>query len=139
MTVLSPHGVQATPMRGWNTTLSIPDKMLCEPGFVMVSKGKAASGLLCRNGIMGAEPQSDWQTPPELRSARSASVNLSRGFTRYSSWKYKPTLYIARGWRGFCANCWKRESLVPPFGFITSLVKSIALIPTFGIEPSLAL
>src|ERR1700722_15151721 len=97
MTVLSPHGVQATPMRGWNTTRSIPGKMLCEPGFVMVSNGNAASWLAFANGVIGADPQSDWQTPLELRSARSASVNLSRGFTRYSSWKYRPTLYIARG------------------------------------------
>src|ERR1700733_5748836 len=92
MTVLSPNGVQATPTRGWNTTFSIPGRILCEPGFVIVSNGKAASWPISANGINGAEPQSDWQTPLELRSARRASVNFNLGVTRYSSWKYSPKL-----------------------------------------------
>src|ERR1700735_5522684 len=88
------------------------------------------------NAVSGTAAQACWHAPPELRSARSARVNLSRELTRYSSWKYNPKLYIAIGCTGDLAKLLKTVPGTPAVtaagGVISSSEKPSSEVSMIG-------
>ena len=77
---------------------------------------------------------------PIEKAALVKRCNVAPPFTQPVTWHINDSHDQNGDYFGLTANCWYTESPAEPMpsGFITSLAKSSALIPTFGIWPSLA-
>ena len=82
ITVFCPNKIQAAPKRGSNTIFSMPGMMVCwpvwkDPPSAALYGISLPCGRFVNSRRWRSPAQPDWQTPPELRSARNVKVSFS--------------------------------------------------------------